>query len=87
MRNVLAIVLVTALGCFAAQRTEVVKVTKCDTVITIKVDTIKTVVWDTLVVTKTFHDTSIVMKTDTVKVAGKKAVEPAKPTVKPTVRK
>jgi hypothetical protein len=67
-----------AIGCLAAQKTEMIKVAKADTVITIKIDTIKTVVWDTLVITKTVNDTTIVIKTDTVKVVGKKATESTK---------
>jgi len=86
MNKVLAIILVLALGCLAAQKTVVVKVARADTVVTIKVDTIKTVVWDTLVITKTVNDTVITLKTDTVKVQGTHAVTPAK-IVKPTAKK
>ena len=78
MKNIFLSILVLALGCLAAQKTEVTKVARADTVITIKIDTIKTVVWDTLVITKTVNDTVIVMKTDTVKVLAKKVVEPVK---------
>jgi len=78
MNKVLAIILVLALGCLAAQKTVVVKVARADTVVTIKVDTIKTVVWDTLVITKTVNDTILVLKTDTVKIEGKKVAEPLK---------
>ena len=77
MKNVIAIILIAAFGCLAAQKTEVVKLTKADTIVTIKMDTIKTIVWDTMIITKTVNDTAIVLKTDTVKVSGaKKATEP-----------
>jgi hypothetical protein len=77
LKRIVVVVFALAVCCLAAQKTEVVKLTKADTIVTIKMDTIKTVVWDTLVITKTVNDTILVVKTDTVKVSGaKKAAEP-----------
>ena len=53
-------------------KVEVEKIIKTDTLITVKIDTIKKVVKDTVVIQKTYKDTSILMKVDTVKKVEKK---------------
>lgn len=59
---------------FAAQRPVVEKVVVSDTIITIKVDTIKSIRYDTLKITKVYNDTALLVKQDTVKAQGKPSV-------------
>jgi len=67
----LVVVLSIVAVCFAGQRTETSKIIVADTITEIKIDTVKTVKYDTLVVTKVINDTSLIVKTDTVKVSAK----------------
>lgn len=71
MRSMLFILL--AVGLVSA-KTKVVteKVLKADTVVTVKCDTTKTVIYDTITVNKTVQDTSILLKTDTTVKAAKR---------------
>ena len=63
----LAIILLVAI-CFAGQRTETNKIIVADTITEIKIDTTKTVKYDTLIITKVVNDTSLVVSVDTAKV-------------------
>jgi hypothetical protein len=71
---ILGILLILTIGAFAANRTVTTKVAKADT--TFKVDTARIIKYDTMLITKTFKDTSILLKTDTAKIIP--AVKPKK---------
>jgi hypothetical protein len=84
MNKLVVLVLILTVCLFAATRTEVAKIAVVDTVKTFKVDTVKTTVTDSFEIVKTFKDTSILVKIDTVKIP--KAVA-KKDTVKAAVVK
>jgi hypothetical protein len=58
---------VFTISAFAANKTLSTKVIKADTTISIKVDTIRKITYDTSLITKTYKDTVILIKTDTTK--------------------
>jgi hypothetical protein len=74
MIKYLIVIAVVAFGVQAKQRTEVTKVLKPDTIITVHSDT--NIVFDTLLITKIYNDTTLVMKQDTV--VAKKGVKTKK---------
>lgn len=67
MRKVALALLVLVAICLAGQRKVVKRVIVADTVVTIKVDTIKTVNYDTILVRQIVQDSSWVVKADTIK--------------------
>lgn len=68
-----AVVLLASVALLSAKERKVTEsVVKQDTIVSMKVDTTKTVMYDTLRITKTFNDTSILVKADTVKADDKR---------------
>jgi hypothetical protein len=73
MSKLFTVLLIVLVGmCFAKQHTEIVKVLKPDTIITVRTDT--TILYDTLYISKVLNDTILTVKQDT---ATKKAGKPA----------
>jgi hypothetical protein len=61
---------------YGIQRPEVIKIIKMDTIT--QLDTLKFIKYDTLKITKTFRDTSILVKQDTIIVPSKPIKLPKK---------
>jgi lipopolysaccharide export system protein LptC len=72
MRIILSVLLAMAVGVFAKERKVTETVIKPDTIVSFKTDTIKTVNYDTLKITKVYNDTAVLLKADTVKAPQKK---------------
>jgi hypothetical protein len=73
-KKLMVIIGLFSLCVVAAPKQTVKTIVKADTTITTKIDTIRTVTYDTIKVTTILKDTSIVAKIDTVKTKSKPVI-------------